>query len=319
MPPESDLERMKRAGKTYELEELYKFSNEFISKSSSEVKYCDGLIEKADNWSTLFNNNAKDTLEKTKEWINSTTEECNRLKSEIEIILPLDSEKIFVCKENILESYMTNSEILELTEVKEFDEERDEGLDFIQIHQIPPTPKDCFIRPSFADCSALWFDVGSSVAIGEVKYIIDKILKNEKISRIEIKNGEKTFDEIKFAVNDLKKQNHNPSVIFIPLDYLSTLVKQRQSAYNHLKIDETTDMKVVHSSNHLKFNDIVILDKNAGIWTFEPDEETNGRLIVGISDYEKDKCNVDLLVKTVVNFRIVDPNAIKILELYKET
>ena len=319
LPSESDLERMRKAGKTYELEELYKFSNEFISKSSSEAEYCDGLIEKADNWSTLFKNNAKETLEKTKEWINATTEECNRLKSKIEIILPLDSKKAFECKGNILESYMKNSEILELTDVKEFDEERDGGLDFIQIHRRPLTPKDCFIRPSFVDCSALWFDFGSSVAIGEVKYIIDKILKNEEISRIEIKNGEKTFDEIKFAVNVLKKQNHNPSVIFIPLEYLSTLVKQRQAAYNHLKIDETTDLKVIHSSNHLKFNDIVILDKNAGIWTFEPGEGAKGRLIVAISDYEKDKCKVDLLVKTVVNFRIADPNAIKILELYKET
>lgn len=319
LPSESDLEKMNKTGKIYKLEELYMFSNKFILESSSEAKYCDGLIEKSDNWSTLFKNNAKEILEKTKEWINVTTEECNRLKSGIEIILPLDSEKVFVCKENILESYMKNSEILELTEVKEFDEERDGGLDFIQIHRRPLTPKNCFIKPSFVDCSALWVDFGSSVAIGEVKYIIDKILKNEEISRIEIKNGEKTFDKIKFAVNDLKKQNHNPSVIFIPLDYLSTLVEQRQATYNNLKIDENTNLKVVHSSNHPKFNDIIILDKNAGIWTFKPDEKTKERLIVEISDYEKDKHKLDLLVKTVVNFRIVDPNTIKILELYKET
>ena len=318
LPSESDLERMNKTGKIYKLEELYMFSNKFILESSSEAKYCDVLIEESGNWNILFKNNAKERLEKTKEWINTTTEECNMLKSEIEILLPLDFKKASECKENILESYMKNSEILELTEVKEFDEERDGELDFIQIYRRPLTPKNCFIRPSFVDCSALWFDFGSSVAVGEVKYLIDKILKNEEISRIEIKNDDKTFDRIKFAVNDLKKQNQNPSVIFIPLDYLSTLVKQRQSAYNHLKIDETTDMKVVHSSNHLKFNDIIILDKNASIWTFEPGEGAKGRLIVEISDYEKDKCKVDLLVKTVVNFRIVDPNAIKILELYKE-
>nr|QNO47494.1 hypothetical protein MJFALNKJ_00027 [Methanosarcinales archaeon ANME-2c ERB4] len=319
LPSETDLEKMEKVGKIYELEELYEFSNDFILKSSSEAKYCDVLIEKSDVWEGLFKNNAKEILEKTKEWVNVTTGECNRLKSGIETILPLDSEKVSECKKNILESYMTNSEILELTEVKEFDEERDEGLDFIQIHQRPLTPKDCFIRPSFTDCSVLWFNIGNSVAIGEVEYIVDKILKNEKISRIEIKNSGKIFEGIKSAVNDLKKQNHNPSVIFIPLNCLNALVEQRPDMYDNLKIDEDVDIKVVHSLNRFKFNDVIILDKNVGIWTFKPDENTKARLIVEISDYEKDKCNVDLLVKTVVNFRIVDHNAIKILELYKET
>ena len=82
-----------------------------------------------------------------------------------------------------------------------------------------------------------------------------------------------------------------------------------------MRIDDDTELKVIHSSNLTPFEDIIVLDKNAGIWTFEPDEKTRERLIVEINDYDADKFKVDLLVKTVVNFRIVDPKAIKILKL----
>jgi hypothetical protein len=82
-----------------------------------------------------------------------------------------------------------------------------------------------------------------------------------------------------------------------------------------LRIDEDTELKVINSSKLTPFEDVIILDKTAGIWTFEPDEETRERLIIEIKEYDADKSKVDLLVKTVVNFRIVDPKAIKILKI----
>jgi hypothetical protein len=85
--------------------------------------------------------------------------------------------------------------------------------------------------------------------------------------------------------------------------------------FEHLRIDEDTELKVINSSKLTPFEDVIILDKTAGIWTFEPDEETRERLIIEIKEYDADKSKVDLLVKTVVNFRIVDPKAIKILKI----
>jgi len=318
LPQNDDLEKMLKEDRTYELEELYQFSNGFKGKSEDLIKYCDGLIEKSDIWNDLFKNNAKEALEKTKEWIDKTSQECEKVKKEIETILPLDPEKVAKCREDISKSYKKRSKIQEVVQVKEFDEERDKELEFIQIYKRPLIPKYCLIKPSFVDCSTLWFDFGRVVAVGEIKYLIKRILEDERIERVRIKNAEceEILNEIKSVAGNLREQNHKPSVIFMPLEIRTEFLKKRLAeTFEHLRIDDDTELKVIHSSNLTPFEDIIVLDKTAEIWTFEPDEKTGERLIVEINDYDADKFKVDLLVKTVVNFRIVDPKAIKILKL----
>jgi hypothetical protein len=307
LPQKNDLEKMLKENRTYELDELYQFSHRFKGESEDLIKYCDGLIEKSDNWNALFKNNAKEALEKTKEWIDRTSQECEKVKKEIEIILPLNPEKVAKCREDIFKSYKESSEISEVVQVKEFDEERDNELEFIPIYKKRPLiPKYCLIKPSFVDCSTLWFDFGRVVAVGEINYLLKRIFEAERIERVRIREvtAEEIFNEIK-----------SPSVIFMPLEILTEFVKKRLAKFGYLKIDEDTELKVINSSNHTPFGDIIILDKTAGIWTFEPDEEAEERLIVEIKEYDADKSKVDLLAKTVVNFRIVDPKAIKILKI----
>ncbi|KAF5431682.1 hypothetical protein C5S35_17950 [Candidatus Methanophagaceae archaeon] len=318
LPQKNDLEKMLKEDQTYELEGLYQFSNGFKGKSEDLIKYCDGLIEKSDNWNDLFKNNAKEALEKTKEWIDKTSQECEKVKKEIETILPLDPEKVAKCREDILKSYKKSSEIPEVVQVKEFYEERDKELVFIQIDKRPLIPKYCLIKPFFDDCSMLWFDFGRVVAVGEINYLIKRILEDERIERVRIREvtAEEIFDEIKSVVGNSKEQNYKPSVIFMPLEIRTEFLKKRLAeTFEHLRIDEDTELKVINSSKLTPFEDIIILDKTAGIWTFEPDEEAGERLIIEIKDYDTDKSKVDLLVKTVVNFRIVDPKAIIILKL----
>jgi hypothetical protein len=258
-------------------------------------------------------------LEKTKEWIDRTSKECKRVKEEIGTILPLDSQKVAKCREDILKSYKGSSEISEVVQVEEFDEERDKELEFISIDWDKQLiPKSWIIKPAFVDCSMLWSDLGSSVAVSEINYLIKRILEDERVERIRIREAEheQLFNEIKLVVRNQKEQNYKPSVIFIPLEILTEFVKKRLAkTFELLKIDEDTELKVIHSSNHTLFEDIIILDKTAGIWTFKPDEEAEDRLIIEIKGYDSDKSKVDLLVKTVVNFRIVDPKAIKILKI----
>jgi len=144
------------------------------------------------------------------------------------------------------------------------------------------------------------------------------VFEGERIERVKIKEveHEKIFNEIKSVVGNLKEQNYNPSIIFLPLEILTEFVKKRLArTFEHLKIEEDTELKVISSSKLTPFEDIIILDKTAGIWTFEPDEETGERLIIEIKEYDADESKVDLLVKTVVNFRIVYPKAIKILKI----
>jgi hypothetical protein len=296
LPEKNDLEKMMKENRSYELDELYQFTNRFKLETEQHlIKYCDGLIKESDSWNALFKNNAKEALEKSKEWVNTTSKECETVKEEIETILPSDPEKIAKGKEDIFKAYKESSEIPEVVQVKKFDEERDNELEFIPIYKRHLIPKYCLITPSFVDCSTLWFNFGRVVAVGEINYLIKRILEDERIERVRIREvtAEEIFDEIKSVVGNSKEQNYNPSVI----------------------LDEDTELKVINSSKLTPFEDIIILDKTAGIWTFEPDEEAEDRLIIEIKEYDTDKSKVDLLVKTVVNFRIVDPKAIKNLKI----
>ena len=222
--------------------------------------------------------------------------------------MPLDPQKVAKCREDIIKSYKGSSEIPEVVQVKELDEERDKELEFIQIYKRPP--KSCLIKPSFVDCSTRW--LGRSVAVGEINYLIKRILEDERIERVGLRarGHEEIFNEIKSVVGSLKEQNYKPSVVFIPLEILTEFVKK-----GLLRIDEDTELKVINSSKFTPFEDIIIIDKAAGIWTFKTDEETGERLIIEIREYDADKSKVDLLVKTAVNFRIVDTEAIKILKI----
>ena len=306
----NDLEKMMKENRTYELEELYQFSNVFELKAKDLIKYCESLIEKSDNWNALFKNNAKEALEKTKEWIDRTSQECEKVKKEIETILPLDPQKVAKCREDIIKSYKGSSEIPEVVQVKEFNEERDKELEFIQIYKRPP--KSCLIKSSFVDCSKRWSELGRSAAVREINYLIKRILEDERIERVRLRarGHEEIFNEIKSVVGSLKEQNYKPSVVFIPLEILTEFVKK-----GLLRIDEDTELKVISSSKLTPFEDIIIIDKAAGIWTFKTDEETGERLIIEIREYDADKSKVNLLVRTAVNFRIVDTEAIKILKI----
>jgi hypothetical protein len=202
LPQKDDLEKMLKENRTYELDELYQFSNGFTGKVEDLIKYCDDLIEKSGNWNALFKNNAKDALEKSKDWVNATSKECETVKEEIETILPLDPQKVAECREDIFKAYKESSKIPEVVQVKKFDEERDNELEFIQIYKRPLIPKDCLIKPSFVDCSTLWFDFGRVIAVGEINYSIKRILEDEWIERVRIREEEheELFNKIKSVV-----------------------------------------------------------------------------------------------------------------------
>lgn len=67
------------------------------------------------------------------------------------------------------------------------------------------------------------------------------------------------------------------------------------------------------------FEDIVIIDKSVGIWTYKVDDETGERLFIDIKEHEKDKTKVDVHIRTLVNFQITDPQKIRILWIESTT
>lgn len=331
-----------------ELEFRYSFLKRFNSEVKELIEYCDDLIQESAKWALLFPTKkqeikresqqhtetefieitAKEQLENTKKWLEEKKSEFEEKIKEIETYLPLDAEKVVISKTKILESFNEFSEISKAARLEEIDISRDKEIEFIQVYYRPIVPKDCFLAASYVDCSVLWHGYGSNVAFGEVNYFVKQIFDNPHIEKIEVDYVEdiiRIYDKIESTINSLKDDGFNPSTIFIPLDYLSKLWKEEWNLESKLygkytcsdrqfKLNESTKLDVIHSSNYTEFEDIIILDKKACIWTIKPDEAKE-RLHIEIKEYDKDISKIDLLVKTVINLKIENSNAIKILTI----
>ncbi len=334
-----------------ELEFRYSFLKRFNSEVQELIGYCDDLIQESAKWALLFptkkqeikresqqntetefiETTAKEQLENTKKWLEKKKSEFEEKIKEIETYLPLDAEKVAISKTKILESFNESSEISKAARLEEFDLSRDKDIEFISIYRRPIIPKDCFLTASYVDCSVLWHGYGRNVAFGEINYFVKQILDNSHIEKIEVDYVEdiiRLYDKIESTINSLKDDGFNPSTIFIPLDYLSKFRKEgwniESKLYNkftysdrQFKLNESTKLDIIHSSNYTKFEDIIILDKKACIWTFKPPDEVKERLHIEINEYEKDISKIDLLVKTVINLKIENSDAIKILTIKK--
>lgn len=336
-----------------ELEFRYIFSKRFISESIELIEYCDELIQESTNWNFLFppkkqedkagiqtsdeskfiEITTKDQFENTKKWLENKKIELENKIKEIESYLPFDSLKVVNCKNKILESFNMSSEISKAVSIKEFDATRDSALDFIFIYYHPIIPKDCLLAASNVDCSALWFGFGRNIAFGEINYFVKQVLEAQDIEKTVVKDSENNmgiYDKIDSTIKSLKGKGYNPTTIFLPLNYLSKLRKEGWNRESKLygkftysdrqtfKFDESTKLEIIHSSNYTKFDDIIILDKNACIWTFKPTEKKE-RLHVEIKDYKEEPTKIDLIAKTEINLSIENRDAIKVLITNKQS
>ena len=332
---------------TEELKFKYSFLKQFISEVKELINYCDNLILESAKWIFLFPTKrheirdktkaaaepkiievtTKEQFENTKKWLENNKIEFEEKIKEIETYLPLETEKIDECKKETLASFNKHSEMFKAANLKEFDITKDKSIEFSQISYRPIIPKDCFFKASYVYCSALWFEYGRTVAFGEINYFIKKILNNPDIEKIEIDDGRvitKIYYEIENTINSLKEKGFNPSTIFLPLDYLSKFceegLKKESKLYGkfsfsdrQFRFNESTKLDIVHSSNYRKFENILIFDKKVNICTFKTVGEDKERLHVEIKEYEKDSSKIDLTVKTVINLKIENSDAIKIL------
>jgi len=137
------------------------------------------------------------------------------------------------------------------------------------------------------------------------------------------------YNKIESTIKSLRDIGFNPSTIFIPLDCLSEFRKEGRNKDSKLygkftysdrqtfKFDDSTKLEIIHSSNNRKFDEIIILDKKACIWTFKPTDKKE-RLHVEIKDYEKESTKIDLTAKTEINLSIENSDAIKVLIINKQ-
>lgn len=332
-PSTSELEKMKMSNRVSELNHWFSFSNDFSSlmRAQSTIDRCGSLIEEAETFNRLLSTksknqkgevyviDAKEKLESLKNWVKTKAEEFETTRKEIVTLLPLDPKRTEDCKEEISKAYGKESEISEVGQVKEFVQERDKALKFIQIYKHVSVPRDCLTEPSSVGCSTIWSDLGRSIAFGEINCFIERVRKCRAIERISIEDMgmEGLYGNIEAVVHDLKEEGFSPSTIFFPLEYwpeigLGKYITYEKDAF--LKVGEEK-LKMIGSSKFVPFSDIMVMDKNTSIWTHKTGKYASKRLDITIRENGKDKSLVNVLVKTTINLEIAKPKALKILKV----
>jgi hypothetical protein len=316
LPSTEELDSLK-VDESYVIKEFYEFAVLFRNESTNLLSHCDRLIQDAPRWDLLFDNHAGESFSKTKTWIQDNVTKCEKLTDELIKRMTVDEEKIKYFSQKVLEDYRNTSVVDELAKVKKLDMETDKGLEYFNIYRnIGNLDKHWFFKDDDSHPDQIFSEFGRSIARTEKVRIFDTIKNANLIEKIKLKeiHSKEIFIKIKEVVSQMKNLGFIPTVIFMPREITNKIVVDQIGSYSTLKIDEDISLKIFNSEIHWKFDEIVILNTSAGIWTSSPVNDTDDRVCVEITPNEKDESKMKILAKTRANYSIVKPDAVKILE-----
>jgi len=158
-------------------------------------------------------------------------------------------------------------------------------------------------------------EVGTSVARGETKQII------EKISSLPSKTVEKlSYEDILVGIQSLRDLGFVPNHIFLPINYFHEVFEwnkgkwrpdtARGSAFSTLYTNSGEQLSINYSNKYIPFEHVMITSKEANIWEYRhvDDDSTKNRLKVKFDWNYNDPDNTLLLVQTIYNFKISEEN-----------
>jgi len=316
LPTIEELDNLK-VKEPYKFKELYDFVEVFKKESEFLIPHCDELIGNAHKWDLLFKNDGEAALIETKQWLEDTLKDCEKIADEFRRRMIADNEKIDYYSQKVREEYQKMSILGHLSEIRRYNQETDRELQFIKIYRyIGNLDKRWFFKDDDSYPDHIFSEFGREIARGEEVHILDTIKKMASIEIIKLKENftAAIFDKIKAVYNQMKTAGFNPTVVFLPLEVSKNFVIEQYGTFSDLKIDENVSLKIINANNRLIFDDIIILDKSAGVWTYKPINGEEERLFVEITPNEKDELKMKILVKTTINYRIIHPESIKILK-----
>lgn len=222
------------------------------------------------------------------------------------------------CKEKVAKAYELASMIEGATRVQYVESgAKIEGIDFVHIYVRPLVPKEWFINPAILP-DIFFQQSGRVIARGEAKYLIRQIRENAKT---ESEAFTWDFDNLQKLVFGFMGSGYSEPVIFIPIEkYVDVwtwrgrnerLLVESEGKYDFLRIGNMR-IPIFWSTKYYDFRNVMLVDKSFGTWIVKMGNYTK-TLSIDIQPDETDKERIDVLVRTVVNYRIDDPSAIKLL------
>jgi hypothetical protein len=231
--------------------------------------------------------------------------------------LELDEEKITQCRNKLLESYFGGSVVERAVGTIDYSETVHANLDFLYLGRWIYIPRNWFTDPSIYP-DLVFSDIGRGIAMGEEKYIVDKILANDNVSKITLDTI--GYDNIVDAVNSLVLEMPRPLstlqlTLFSPIKYFVTMHIDWAREHgmtirpNELIIDGYR-IRPFWSSKYIDYDEFIVSERSLCRWIAKPTVEN--RLEVEIIESDK-MGEMELKAQTVLNFAILDPEKIRVL------
>lgn len=220
-------------------------------------------------------------------------------------------------KNLVVRAYEEYSIIGAATRNRAFDETSDRELHFTDIKISEEVPIEWFGNPTICP-EPYFYDIGRNIAIGEENYLVQTIrekAKTEPTSIFSIRPA-----EILHIASEFAHEGYIEPVLFIPAELSVPLYVETQGIeFTHigefLRISPTIRAQIFLTSKYVRLDDLLLVDKSFGEWIFERGSYSKTLTIDMIPiTFE----NVKILVKTRIVYKVVTPEAARVLRLVPE-
>lgn len=154
-------------------------------------------------------------------------------------------------------------------------------------------------------------EIGTSVARGEIEYLVRNLTQNSPNTKIDGITYDKIVQGAEVIINNGFKPNH----VFMPIEYSRYIREWNQfkprrnwtegGIRNAIYINEDIVMKVTFSNKYVPFEETVITSKESNRWEYRPTVDRSSRLTAKFNWNYEDPMNTLLSVKTIFN-HVVD-------------
>jgi len=225
--------------------------------------------------------------------------------------------KLTRCKNELLKEYFNASIVEKVTNAKDYDETAHRPLDFLRLGRWYYIPEEWFTDPSiFPDL--VFGETGRSIALGEEKHIVEKILANDSTRKITVETVDSA--EIKRQIRDVishAAQTHGHAnyqiVMFAPIAYFVAAhidwpQQERGIVWRNgdLFVDGLR-IELNWSNKYIDYKEFIILEKSMCCWVAKP--TLGERMNVGITD-SRQMGQLELKAQSVFSFLLKAPENI---------
>jgi hypothetical protein len=318
--PLLDIKKLADYGRWSELGEFYQFAQSFVRQVSMgdftrELESLPALQLDA------FVNRGRPVAPDGMTWHQQLIETIENAKTAfnevigfLETNFPLDDGRVRECRSQIRSAYESASRAGKAGVLTPCTAEEDlrSLTDFS--NPFPPVQKTCLIKAAGnVDCTMIWHDIGTNIALQEVKHIYNVSRSAREPSRvIETYDSNALLTALTDEVAHMQNEGLEPSLVFLPLKLVSDWWTESRVEYNQMRLVlSSTTLDYIHSVNVFEFNDIVILDANRCKWLHEV--YGDGRLQVSATPSVPSR-TVRIDARTRGRFQ-AGPDAIRIIEV----